>query len=106
MDDAQFNSLEKTPLEDQLNADGSSDRLNELIELLYEESSDRLQACASLCQLSILPSNLPIILDNQPLICALGRLLREDCRKQPELAALILGFFASICYFRNLQAAL
>lgn len=79
------------------------DCINVYVESLYDESIERLQSLAKICKLSTQPANLLPFLDHQPLMGALSRLLREDCRKQPELAALILSFFACVCYYRNLQ---
>lgn len=73
-------------------------RLDEYIELLYEELKEKIRGSWLILQLSRFPDNLSELANNETLLCALARVLREDGKKSLELSINIVYIFA---YFSN-----
>ncbi|XP_022237019.1 kinesin-associated protein 3-like [Limulus polyphemus] len=67
--------------------------LDDYIELLYEDMTDKIRASALVLQLSRNPDNLAELACNETLLGALGRVLREDGRKSIDLSTNIVYVF-------------
>ena len=71
------------------------EKLDEYIELLYEELADKIKGSSLILKLSRNGDNLLELTENETLVCALARVLREDGKKSLELATNIVFVFAS-----------
>lgn len=80
---------------------GSSDEIekatirniDEYIELLYEDLSERIRGSAFILQLARNPDNLEELEKNEAVLSALSRVLREDWRKSLDLSTNIIYIF-------------
>lgn len=63
------------------------------VEMLYEDTVDKVRGSALVLQLARNPENLGELCLNDTLLCALARVLREDGRKNLELATNIVYVF-------------
>lgn len=73
--------------------------LDNYIEKLYEDMSQKIVASSLIYKLTLRPDNLHELTSNETLLCALTRVLREDSRRSLELSAIITGIFASFAEF-------
>eukprot|EP00117_Sycon_ciliatum_P036848 scpid26283/ scgid27679/ Kinesin-associated protein 3; SpKAP115 len=72
------------------------DDLENYIELLYEEEDQRLKGTGYILQLFRSPHNLEELVENETLLSALSRVLREDWKTNPKLAINIIYCFFCI----------
>lgn len=70
------------------------EKMDEYIELLYEELSDKIKGSSLILKLAKNGDNLLELTGNETLVCALARVLREDGKKSLELATNIVFVFA------------
>lgn len=82
------------------------DRLDNYIEMLYDELEDKIKAAQSILNLVSKPENLRIMFKNDTLLCALSRVLREDGKKFPDLAILIVNIFCHFSTYSDFQFAI
>ena len=76
------------------NESASINDLDEYIEQLYETVEEKTKGAAFILKLTQSDCNLGEMADNETLLCALTRVLREDGRKSLELSTLIVASFA------------
>ena len=74
-------------------ATANLNNLDEYIELLYEEMSDKIKATALILSLARNPDNLEELIQNETLMGALSRVLREDGRRSMDLVHNIIYIF-------------
>ncbi|XP_059503830.1 kinesin-associated protein 3a isoform X4 [Stegostoma tigrinum] len=67
--------------------------VEDYIELLYEDISDKVRGSALILQLARNPDNLEELLQNETALGALARVLREDWKQSVELATNIIYIF-------------
>ncbi|CAJ0580815.1 unnamed protein product, partial [Mesorhabditis spiculigera] len=79
----------------------SMDKVEEYMELFYEEINDKTRGAASILELAACPANLQDLVANESLIGALVRIFREDWKKSFELATNIVRIFVHISYYEN-----
>lgn len=84
----------------------SVNNLNDYTELLYEELPEKIRGTAMVYELSKDHDNLVLIIEREPLICALARLLREEGRKSIDLSSLIVGIFANLSVFSQFHSTI
>ncbi|VDP80802.1 unnamed protein product [Echinostoma caproni] len=80
--------------------------LDEYLELLYEDIGDKLRASALVLQLARNPDNLEELFQNETLVGALARVLREDWRKSTDLATNIAYIFFCFSSFSNFHTVI
>ncbi|XP_054727676.1 kinesin-associated protein 3 isoform X1 [Anastrepha obliqua] len=80
----------KTPA---TNADVSINNIDEYVELLYEDLSERIRGSAMILQVARNPDNLEELEKNEACLSALSRVLREDWRKSLDLSTNIIYIF-------------
>ncbi|CAH8871217.1 unnamed protein product [Trichobilharzia szidati] len=80
--------------------------LDEYLELLYEDISDKLRASALILQLARNPDNLEELFQNETLVGALARVLREDWKKSTDLATNIAYIFFCFSSFSNFHGVI
>lgn len=80
--------------------------LDDYLELLYEDIPERLRASALILQLARNPDNLEELFQNEPLVGALGRVLREDWKKSTELATNIIYTFFCFSSFSDFHGVI
>ncbi|CAN8002118.1 unnamed protein product, partial [Ixodes hexagonus] len=102
---------EDVPPAGEASGDGADEatmsRLEEYVEMLYEEADDKLRGSALLLRLARRPENLAALSANDALLCALARVLREDGRRHTPLAtnlAYVFFCFSSFSQFHPLLA--
>uniref|UniRef100_A0A915P779 Integrator complex subunit 11 n=1 Tax=Meloidogyne floridensis TaxID=298350 RepID=A0A915P779_9BILA len=82
---------------------GSADieKLDDYLELLYDEGESKNQGISLLLQLvcETSPSNLPKIVENEPLMGALVRVMKEDARRNFDLAIQVGQLFNRLSQF-------
>ncbi|ALC48680.1 Kap3 [Drosophila busckii] len=74
-------------------ADVSINNIDEYVELLYEELSERIRGSAMILQIARNPDNLEELEKNEACLSALSRVLREDWRKSLDLSTNIIYIF-------------
>ncbi|XP_032594240.1 kinesin-associated protein 3 [Drosophila grimshawi] len=74
-------------------ADVSINNIDEYVELLYEELSERVRGSAMILQMARNPDNLEELEKNEACLSALSRVLREDWRKSLDLSTNIIYIF-------------
>ena len=82
------------------------EKLDEYIELLYEELSDKIKGSFLILKLSKNSDNLIELTSNETLICALARVLREDGKKSLELAINIVFIFACFSNYSQFHSTI
>ncbi|CAG2114224.1 unnamed protein product, partial [Medioppia subpectinata] len=82
------------------------DKLDQYIELLYEELSDKIKGSFLILKLSKNSENLIELTTNETLICALARVLREDGKKSLELAINITFIFACFSNYSQFHSTI
>ncbi|THD19439.1 Kinesin-associated protein 3 [Fasciola hepatica] len=80
--------------------------LDDYLELLYEDTGDKLRASALVLQLARNPDNLEELFQNETLVGALARVLREDWRKSTDLATNIAYIFFCFSSFSNFHSVI
>ena len=73
--------------------------LDDFMEKLYDDVKHKMIASGIIFKLSLNPDNLDELTSNEPLLCILSRILREDSKKSIELTSIITAFFASIAEY-------
>ncbi|XP_077495305.1 kinesin associated protein 3 isoform X2 [Amblyomma americanum] len=73
--------------------------LESYIDMLYEEAEDKLRGSAMVLQLARSPDNLGELAANDTLLCALARVLREDGRRDTQLATNLAYVFFCLSTF-------
>ncbi|XP_037932286.1 kinesin-associated protein 3-like [Teleopsis dalmanni] len=71
----------------------SINNIDEYVELLYEDLSDRIRGSAMILQVARNPDNLEELEKNEACLSALSRVLREDWRKSLDLSTNIIYIF-------------
>ncbi|KAJ3062382.1 Kinesin-associated protein 3 [Podochytrium sp. JEL0797] len=71
----------------------SLDMVEQYIEGLYEEMPDKIASTRSILSLAKNPQNLDVLMENDSLISAISRVLREDNKKSMELVTNIIYIF-------------
>uniref|UniRef100_T1IWM8 Kinesin-associated protein 3 n=1 Tax=Strigamia maritima TaxID=126957 RepID=T1IWM8_STRMM len=73
--------------------------IDSYIELLYDETPDKIRSSALILQLARNPDNLEDLVQNEILLGALARVLREDWKKSIDLSTnIIYIFFCFSCF--------
>ncbi|KAF7249921.1 hypothetical protein EG68_10765 [Paragonimus skrjabini miyazakii] len=80
--------------------------LDEYLELLYEDIPEKLRASALVLQLARNPDNLEELYQNETLVGALARVLREDWKKSTDLATNIAYIFFCFSSFSNFHGVI
>ncbi|CAI2734526.1 unnamed protein product [Schistosoma spindalis] len=80
--------------------------LDDYLELLYEGISEKLRASALILQLARNPDNLEELFQNETLVGALARVLREDWKKSTDLATNIAYIFFCFSSFSNFHGVI
>ncbi|XP_030608155.1 kinesin-associated protein 3 [Archocentrus centrarchus] len=85
---------ELTPFEGmELNEEACITRVDEYVELLYEDLPEKIRGSALILQLARNPDNLEELLRNETALGALARVLREDWKQSVDLATIIIYIF-------------
>ncbi|CAH8616748.1 unnamed protein product [Schistosoma mattheei] len=80
--------------------------LEDYLELLYEGISEKLRASALILQLARNSDNLEELFQNETLVGALARVLREDWKKSTDLATNIAYIFFCFSSFSNFHGVI
>lgn len=86
--------------------DASMDKVENYIELLYEDIPEKVKATKKILELAKEAQNLDYLLRNEALISALSRVLREDSRKSMELSINIITVFYCFSNFPQYHAVI
>uniref|UniRef100_A0A914XR60 Kinesin-associated protein 3 n=1 Tax=Plectus sambesii TaxID=2011161 RepID=A0A914XR60_9BILA len=81
----------------------SLSKLDEYIEMLYEDVPEKIKGTALVLQLARNPDNLEELLQNETLLGALARVLKEDWKKNFDLATNIAYTFFCFSTFTQFQ---
>ncbi|KAM4624030.1 kinesin-associated protein 3-like isoform 2-T2 [Polymixia lowei] len=85
---------ELTPFEGmELNEEASITRVDEYVDLLYDDLPEKIRGSALILQLARNPDNLEELLHNERALGALARVLREDWKQSVELATIIIYIY-------------
>ncbi|XP_064483666.1 kinesin-associated protein 3-like [Ornithodoros turicata] len=76
------------------------------VEMLYEDAADKVRGSALVLRLARNPENLGELCMNDTLLCALARVLREDGRKNMELATNIVYIFFCFSTFSQFHSVI
>ncbi len=98
--------IERPDSEIKVGEDADINKLDEYIELLYEDLSDKIKGSWLILQLSKSSDNLIELTNNETLICALARVLREDGKKSLELAINIVFIFACFSNYSQFHSCI
>lgn len=88
----------------EVNEVASINQLDNYIELLYEETAEKIRGSALVLQLSRNPDNLGVLSTNETLLGALARVLREDGRKSIDLSTNIVYIFFCFSTFSQFHS--
>ncbi|KAK6194648.1 hypothetical protein SNE40_000246 [Patella caerulea] len=80
--------------------------IDEYLELLYEDIPDKVRGSALILQLSRNPDNLEELFQNETVIGALARVLREDWKKSSEVATNIVYIFFCFSSFTQFHGVI
>ncbi|KAL3871441.1 hypothetical protein ACJMK2_039438 [Sinanodonta woodiana] len=80
--------------------------IDEYLELLYEDVPEKIRGSAFILQLSRNPDNLEELFQNETLVGALSRVLREDWKKSTELATNIIYIFFCFSSFTQFHGVI
>ncbi|VDL93669.1 unnamed protein product [Schistocephalus solidus] len=80
--------------------------IDDYLELLYEDTKDKLRASALILQLARNPDNLEELYQNEILVGALARVLREDWKKSTDLTTNLIYVFFCFSSFTNFHGAI
>ncbi|KAH9363526.1 hypothetical protein HPB48_005941 [Haemaphysalis longicornis] len=73
--------------------------LESYVEMLYEEGEEKVRGSSLVLQLARSPDNLGELAANDTLLCALARVLREDGRRDTQLATNLAYVFFCLSTF-------
>uniref|UniRef100_A0A915PQC9 Kinesin-associated protein 3 n=1 Tax=Setaria digitata TaxID=48799 RepID=A0A915PQC9_9BILA len=88
-------------LDDTATSRASMNNIEEYIEMLYDEVPEKTEATAFFLQLSKIHRNLQKLIENEVLMGALVRVLRDDWKKSFELATNIVTIFYNLSLYTN-----
>ncbi|XP_067118777.1 kinesin-associated protein 3 isoform X2 [Centruroides vittatus] len=88
----------------EVNEVASINQLDNYIDLLYEETAEKIRGSALVLQLSRNPDNLGVLSTNETLLGALARVLREDGRKSIDLSTNIVYIFFCFSTFSQFHS--
>ncbi|XP_064649316.1 kinesin-associated protein 3-like isoform X2 [Lineus longissimus] len=94
--------FEGTEIDEQANINDIDDYL----ELLYEDVAEKLRGTALILQLARNPDNLEELFQNETVVGALARVLREDWKKSTELATNIIYVFFCFSSFSQFHGVI
>ncbi|XP_045200399.1 kinesin-associated protein 3-like [Mercenaria mercenaria] len=80
--------------------------LEDYLELLYEDVPEKIRGSALLLQLSRNPDNLEELFQNETVVSALARVLRDDWKKSSELATNIIYIFFCFSSFTQFHGVI
>ncbi|KAL4218964.1 Kinesin-associated protein 3 [Mactra antiquata] len=80
--------------------------LDDYLELLYEDVAEKIRGSALLLQLSRNPDNLEELFQNETVVSALARVLRDDWKKSSELATNIIYIFFCFSSFTQFHGVI
>ncbi|KAJ8300221.1 hypothetical protein KUTeg_021740 [Tegillarca granosa] len=80
--------------------------VDDYMELLYEEVPEKIRGSALILQLARNPDNLEELFQNETIVGALARVLREDWRKSTELATNIIYIFFCFSSFTQFHGVI
>ncbi|KAK3792823.1 hypothetical protein RRG08_038553 [Elysia crispata] len=80
--------------------------VDEYLEMLYEELPEKVKGCALLLQLARNPDNLEELFQNETVVSALVRLLREEWKRSTDLATNIIYIFFCFSSFSSFHAVI
>ncbi|KAI0222323.1 Kinesin-associated protein 3 [Lamellibrachia satsuma] len=80
--------------------------IEEYLELLYDDIPEKVRGTALILQLSRNPDNLEELFENETVVGALARVLREDWRKNTELATNIIYIFFCFSSFTQFHGVI
>lgn len=89
--------------------DGEQANINDIdsyVELLYEDIPEKIRASSLLLQLTRNPDNLEELLQNETVLGALGRVLREDWKKSVELSTNIIYIYFCFSTFSQFHGVI
>ncbi|XP_074593296.1 kinesin associated protein 3 [Brevipalpus obovatus] len=89
-----------------IDSEPSINNLDDYIELLYEDLPEKLKSAAMVYKLSLDHVNLVLMVENEPLMCALSRLIREEGRKNIDLTTVIIATFANLSVYSQFHPAI
>ncbi|XP_075259272.1 kinesin-associated protein 3-like isoform X2 [Convolutriloba macropyga] len=96
------NQLEAPSLEGtEVNEVANLNDLDEYCDLMYEDIPEKVRGAALILQLARNPDNLEELLQNETVITAVARVLREDWKKEVDLAINIIYIFFCFSSFSN-----
>ncbi|CAJ0942680.1 unnamed protein product, partial [Mesorhabditis belari] len=98
-----------TSLSDQGSANSikaNMEKIEDYIELFYEEISEKTRGTALILELASDPNNLQELAANESLIGALVRIFREDWKKNFDLATNIIRFFVHLSYYESFHSTI
>lgn len=80
--------------------------VEEYLELLYEDLPEKLRGSALILQLARNPDNLQEIFENETVVGALARVLREDWKRSMELSTNIVYVFFCFSSFSQFHGVI
>lgn len=80
--------------------------MDNYMELLYEDIASKIKGTALILQLARKPDNLEELVQNETILGALARVLREDWKKSTELATNIIYTFFCLSAFSQFHAVI
>uniref|UniRef100_A0A5K3G0X1 DUF1716 domain-containing protein n=1 Tax=Mesocestoides corti TaxID=53468 RepID=A0A5K3G0X1_MESCO len=80
--------------------------VDDYLDLLYEDTPEKLRASALILQLARNPDNLEELFNNEILVGALARVLREDWRKSIDLTTNLVYIFFCFSSFSNFHSVI
>ncbi|CAL1547744.1 unnamed protein product [Lymnaea stagnalis] len=80
--------------------------VDEYLEMLYEELPEKVKGCALILQLARNPDNLEELFQNETVVSALVRLLREEWKRSTDLATNIIYIFFCFSSFSSFHAVI
>ncbi|KAL2918660.1 hypothetical protein HK105_201494 [Polyrhizophydium stewartii] len=89
-DDSDREGVDLLPVQDE---PSTMANIEAYIEGLYEEIAEKVKSTRNILQLAKIPENMAALIENESLMSALSRVLREDGRKSMELVTNIIYIF-------------
>ncbi|XP_055896459.1 kinesin-associated protein 3-like isoform X2 [Biomphalaria glabrata] len=80
--------------------------VDDYLEMLYEELPEKVKGCALILQLARNPDNLEELFQNETVVSALVRLLREEWKRSTDLATNIIYIFFCFSSFSSFHAVI
>ncbi|KAM4738542.1 kinesin-associated protein 3a [Anableps anableps] len=88
----------------ELDEEASVGRIDEYVELLYEDVQEKIRGAALIFQLARNPDNLEELMQHEVVLGALARVLREDWKQSVDLATTILYIFFCFSSFSQFHS--